>query len=90
MKETGYEGEGSLPEQWWRQTAAERQMNTTLKEIWKQRGSDVNRNLEGGVRAREERKSRSLVVTGEGREGDGVLLVFLDGDRQRRGGRMTP
>ena len=30
------------------------------------------------VRAREERKSWSLVMTGEGRGGDGVFLVWWD------------
>ena len=34
----------------------------------------------GVVRAREERKSRDLVVMGEGREGNGVLLICWDGD----------
>ena len=42
------------------------------------------------VRAREERKSRALVVTGEGREGNKDLLVFWDRDGVRLGGKMTP
>ena len=32
-KDTGYEGGGRLRKQWWRQTAAEQQMKTTLKYI---------------------------------------------------------
>ena len=37
--------------------------------------SGGNNNLAGVVRAKEERKSRDLVMTGEGREGDGFFLV---------------
>ena len=40
-KETGYERGGRLCEKWWRWTAAERQLKTTLKDIfagaWKRR-----------------------------------------------------
>ena len=33
VKETGYEGRRRVQGQWWRQTAAERQLKTTLKDI---------------------------------------------------------
>ena len=51
VKETGFEGRGRARNQWWRQTAAERQMETTLKEIlapaWEQRRQESGRRGEG-------------------------------------------
>ena len=44
--------------------------------FWKQRGIGGDGNLDGVVRARAERKSRALVVTGGGREGYGGFLVY--------------
>ena len=52
-----------------------------------QRGSGGYRNQAGMVRDREERKSRDLVVTGEGREGDGFSF-YVFGMMGRR--RVTP
>ena len=46
-KETGYEGGGRSYKQWWRQTAAERQLKTTLKnilaEVWERQGQESDR-----------------------------------------------
>ena len=49
--ETGYEAGGRARRQWWRQTAAERQLQTTLKDIlavaWERRQRESIRRGEG-------------------------------------------
>ena len=46
-KETGYNRGERFCEQWWRQTAAERQLKTTLKnilaEVWERQGQESDR-----------------------------------------------
>ena len=50
-KETGFKVEGRARNQWWRQTAAERQPNTMLKGIseaaWERRRQESGRHGEG-------------------------------------------
>ena len=50
-KEKGYEGGGRAHGQWWRQTSAERQLKTTLKDIlaaaWERRRQKSGRRGEG-------------------------------------------
>ena len=86
-KETGYEGGGELHAPWWRQEAAEQQLEATLKKNWQQRGSDGDGNPTGVAGVREGKRSQSQVVMGDRREEDGFSVCW-DGDGGRPRGRM--
>ena len=79
-KETGFEGGGRAQEKWWNQTAVENQLKNTLKYISAVARERCRQKFGRSVEAREGRKSQNMVMTGEGRGGDIVILVLWDGD----------
>ena len=79
MKETGFESGGRARNQWWRQTAAERQLKTTLKDILE--AARDRRRRESVRHGEGKRGAEDLDSSGDGLEGggDGVFSVFWDG-----------
>ena len=80
-------GGGKLRELWWRQAAAEQQLEDTLKHILPASGSGGNRNQTGVSGERKGRRSTYKAVMGERNDRDGFLLCW-DGDWGRPGEQM--